>query len=39
MHEEFVPNSAAGSADYLHPNRCGYQARGEAVRLSRAAIG
>lgn len=31
MREEFVPNSAGGPGDYLHPNRGGYQAMGEAV--------
>jgi lysophospholipase L1-like esterase len=31
MREEFVPNSAVGPGDYLHPNRGGYQAIGEAV--------
>jgi lysophospholipase L1-like esterase len=31
MREQFVPNSAGGLGDYLHPNRGGYQAMGEAV--------
>jgi lysophospholipase L1-like esterase len=31
LREEFVPNSAGGPGDYLHPNRGGYQAMGDAV--------
>jgi lysophospholipase L1-like esterase len=31
MHEEFVPNSNGGPGDYLHPNRLGLQAMGNAI--------
>ena len=33
LRQAFAPNSMGGPGDYLHPNRTGYQAMGEAIPL------